>query len=621
MRDSIRDKLALPLFGGNRVLSRREALGFTLKLSILASLKWLLPSNAWSQTLKSARAERTIATDSSAIRLLIEESRIQIDGRNGTSISINGSIPGPLIRLREGSKATIAVTNHLKETTSIHWHGVLVPPDMDGVPGVSFSGIKPGETFTYKFPVIQSGTYWYHSHSGGQELMGMYGPIVIDPVSPDPFSYDREHIIVLSDWTSLDPMTLIKKLKSNAGYFNYQKRDLRDFSADLKKTGLLSTLADRLTWDKMRMDPTDFSDVTGSTYSFLMNGLGPDGNWTGIFREGERIRLRFICAAAMTLFNVRIPGLKFTVVQADGQNIQPVLVEEFRIAPGETYDIIVKIVDDSPRAIFAETVDRSGYAMGTLSTILGVRAAVPERRKRVVRTMADMGMAMSAMKSSDSNMESMPKASGVQGMDDMPMPKEAPQVSSILKIKSSIPGSTPVPHGPDHHGPGNSVVPMETKSRLHEPGIGLGNDGRRVLVYTDLRGIIPSEDQRVPGRELELHLTGNMERYIWSIDGKKFSEAPMPILFKNGERLRMTLVNDTMMEHPMHLHGMWMYLENGSGEFLPRKHTVVVKPAERVSVLIAPDTNGSWAFHCHLLLHMEMGMFRVVQVSSEKVAG
>ncbi len=561
-------------------VTRRDFFGDTWDLALLAGLTHLLPNYALGEVNKSKQSN-----GNNIIDLIIERTPFVVNGKTGSAVTINGTVPGPLLRFREGEDAVIRVTNKLQEATSIHWHGILVPPEMDGVPGVSFFGIKPGETFTYRFPVKQNGTYWYHSHSGGQELEGMYGPIIIDPAKSDPVIYDREFVVVLSDWSFTDPMTVIGKLKKQSAYFNYQKRTAGDFIQDVKAQGFLNTFSERMQWQKMRMDPTDISDVTGATYHYLMNGISGEGNWTGLFRKGERIRLRFIDAGAMTIFDVRIPGLKMTVIQADGQNIQPVLVDELRIGNGETYDVIIEPKNDGPYAIFAETIDRSGFAVGTLATKAGVKASIPERRKRPIRSMDDMGMSMANMSEhADMNMTNM---------------------------KSGI------AHGPDTHGPGNSAVPMETKSRLHEPGTGLENSSGRVLVYTDLKAIKPFEDQRTPTRDIELHLTGNMERYMWSIDGKKYSEASEPIPFHFGERLRLTFVNDTMMEHPMHLHGMWMYLENGAGSFLPRKHTVIVKPAERLSVVISADALGDWALHCHMLIHMELGMFRVVRVAKK----
>jgi CopA family copper-resistance protein len=472
---------------------------------------------------------------------------------------------------------------------------------MDGVPGVSFPGIRPDETFTYRFRVRQNGTYWYHSHSGLQEQTGVYGPIVIDPADAGPHAADREHVVVLSDWTFENPHRVIDKLRKEAGYFNFQRYSL--FGRNPARQEPMS-YADRRAWARMRMDPTDLADVTGYTYTYLMNGLAPAGNWTGLFRPGERVRLRFINAGAGTFFDVRIPGLKMTVVQADGQNIQPVTVDEFRIAIAETYDVIVQPTDDQAYTLFAEALDRSGYARGTLAPREGLAAPVPRQRPRPARTMADMGMAhdMAGMKAGDT-----PDAEGHEGHD---MAGEEP--GAKLAAAGAIPAARP--HGPDRHGRGNSMVPMETRSRLAEPGVGLGGDGRRVLVYTDLKGLAATYDRRAPGRELELHLTGNMERYLWSFDGRAFSQAPEPIPFVLGERLRLTFINDTMMEHPIHLHGMWMELESGDGESLPKKHTIVVKPAERLSALVTADAPGQWVMHCHILPHMEMGMFRVVEV-------
>ncbi|OQW47478.1 MAG: copper resistance protein CopA [Proteobacteria bacterium SG_bin7] len=550
----------------NQPTTRREFLATTSAAGFYAAFSHLIPSYAW--------AEAAASTQTHSLSIARED--FVVNGQTGSAVTVNGSVPGPLLRFREGDEAVIQVTNKLQETTSIHWHGILLPPQMDGVPGVSFAGIKPEETFTYRFPVKQSGTYWYHSHSGGQELEGLYGPLIIDPRQPEPVKYDREFVVLLSDWSFMNPMTMIAKLKKQSSYFNYQKRTFSDFVSHIKANGFGPTVKDRIQWGKMRMDPTDLSDVTGATYTYLMNGFSPEANWTGVFKKGDRVRLRFIAAGAMTIFDVSIPGLKMKVFQADGQYIQPVEVEEFRIGPGETYDVIVELKDDKPYTVFAETLDRSGYALGTLATKPGLKGDVPQRRKRAVRTMDDMGMAM----------------------EDMP--------------GMAMGG---VKHGPDTHGPGNSAVPEETKSRLSEPGVGLENSNRPVLVYSDLQALKPYEDQRTPHREIELHLTGNMERYMWSIDGKKYSDAPAQILFRYGERLRITFVNDTMMEHPMHLHGMWMHLENGKGKLLPRKHTVIVKPAERLSVLVTADALGEWALHCHLLIHMEMGMFRVVRVA------
>jgi CopA family copper-resistance protein len=552
------------------------------------------------------------------IDLYIAESPFRIGELTGTAKTINGTIPGPLIRLQEGETVRLNVTNRLEEDTSIHWHGLILPPDMDGVPGVSFGGIQPASTFTYHYPIRQSGTYWYHSHSGLQEQSGVYGPLIIDPIEPEPFHYDQDYVVVLSDWTFESPESVYANLKKQSDYYNFQKRAAPEFFADVARMGLGAALQNYLMWDRMRMDPTDFADVTGYTYTYLMNGLAPEHNWTGLFRPGERVRLRFIAATAMTFYDVRLPGLKMTVVQADGQHVQPVVVDEFRIGPAENYDVIVQPAEDRAYTIFAETMDRSGYARGTLAPRAGMTAPLPDRRPRPLRTMADMGMPMEGMDMADMNNPA--HTAGTHDMQNIHAMHDMSDIAADEPRHSMIPGSTPVRHAPGHHGSGNQSVAEYSHQRLNEPGIGLENTGTRVLVYTDLKSLEPYPDQREPEREIELHLTGHMTRYMWSFDGKKYSEAKEPIPFRYGERLRFTFVNDTMMEHPLHLHGMWMHLENGAGAFLPRKHTVIIKPAERVSVAITADAPGRWAFHCHLLLHMEAGMFRVVEVSDEEPA-
>jgi CopA family copper-resistance protein len=603
----------------DEVISRRLLLKRAGALGLLAGLQPLLASCASHPLLSPARPRPDISTLSGElIELVISERSFAPDGQTGMAVMINGTIPGPLIRLREGQEVTLNVTNHLKEVSSIHWHGILLPSHMDGVPGVSFSGIEPGTTFTYRFPVKQSGTYWYHSHSGGQELQGMYGAMILDPIEPEPFQYDRDYVVMLSEWSGESSEVMLDNLKKFSGYYNFQKRDAQEFLADAGRWGLWPALQNYVMWDEMRMDPTDFADVTASTFTYLMNGLPSAHNWTGLFRPGERLRLRFINAAAMTFYDVRIPGLTMTVVQADGQNVQPVAVEEFRFGPAETYDVIIQPNDDQAYTIFAETMDRSGYARGTLAPRLAMEGQIPERRARPLRAMEDMGMADHgnghtghAMEKSSMNLPGDPNDHGPMHGEDM---KYAPEGHG--RDRSPILGSIPVKHGPDHHGTGNQTVAEHSQNRMHEPGRGFEQSSRRVLVYTDLKSLVPYQDHRAPEREIELHLTGHMQRYMWSFDGKKYSDAPEPIRVRYGERLRLTFVNDTMMEHPLHLHGMWMYLENGSGAYLPRKHTVIVKPAERLSVLISPDAPGPWAFHCHLLLHMEAGMFRVVKVSA-----
>ena len=592
-------------------LSRRGFLRYAAALSLTPGLDQLLPRYA--RPLWGERAPRIFPGGNTVMDLRIAETPFGFGGRHGMATTINGTLPGPLLRFREGDDVAVRVTNALKEDTSIHWHGVLVPPNMDGVPGISFAGIKPGDSFTYRFRVRQSGTYWYHSHSGLQEQTGVFGPMVIDPADADPHPCDREYVVMFSDWTFENPYRVVDKLRKEAGYFNFARNTSLDLIRPMPDRRTPMSIRERMRWGRMRMDPTDLADLTGHTYTYLVNGLPPAGNWTALFRPGERVRLRFINAGAGTYFDVRIPGLDMTVVQADGQNIRPVTVDELRLAIAETYDVIIQPRDDRAYTIFAEAMDRSGYARGTLAPREGLVAPIPARRPRPVRAMADMGMAHGAMEMPGMKGPSMP---GMELRDTTATPEHemaGMEHGTMLAPAGSIPA--PAPHGPGKHGRGNSMVPMETRSRLGEPGIGLGGDGRRVLLYSDLEAPRPAYEQKMPEREIELHLTGNMERYLWSFDGKAFSDAKEPIHVRHGERLRLTFVNDTMMEHPLHLHGLWMELENGHNGVLARKHTVNVKPAERLSVLVTADTPGRWALHCHILTHMDMGMFRVVEVS------
>lgn len=620
-------------------ISRRSFLETTGALGAVAALQRITPAFARSSggmLRESTRPNGFLGED--ALALMIQETSIAIGSRRASATTINGTLPGPLLRFREGSEALLQVKNRLAEDTSLHWHGVLVPNDMDGVPGVNFGGIRSGETFTYRFPLRQYGTYWYHSHSGLQEQTGVYGPLIIDPMEPEPFAYDREFVIMLSDWSFESPYTILDKLKKQSDYYNSQRRTLGDFFRDVQTRGLRAALQDRQMWGKMRMSPVDISDIMAPTYKYLLNGQPPEQNWTAVFREGERVRLRFINAGAGSNFDVRIPGLELTVVHVSGQHVQPVKTDEFRIAIAETYDVIVQPKANTAYTIFAESVDRSGYARGTLAPQLGMSATIPKRRPRPVLTMNDMGMAMDmpGMNMGAGSMPGMdmkgPAASSQatttrdttgHKMSGMTMPgqntaRAVPNESAAMRAPGTIP--EPVMHGPDKHRPGNAAVPMVTKSRLNDPGPGLGNDGWRVLVYTDLRSFTRLPEAAVPpAREIEFHLTGNMERFMWSIDGLKYSEAPAHIPILRGECTRITIVNDTMMAHPMHLHGMWMHLENGNGADIPRVHTINVKPAERLSVLVNPDALGPWAFHCHVLLHMELGMFRVIHVAENSL--
>ena len=559
------------------------------------------------------------ATDPGGIDLYLERQDLLIGGRLGRAIAINGSIPGPVIRMQEGKEALIRVHNRLDESTSIHWHGILLPFDMDGVPGISFPGIPAGETFTYRYPIRQNGTYWYHSHTGLQEQLGHYGQLIVEPAEPDPVGYDMEHTVVLSDWTFEDPHRVLRKLKTMEGYYNFQRPTLANIGEQMKATGMSlgEVLEKRLAWDRMRMDPTDIADVTGATYTYLMNGKAAHENPTFIAKPGQRVRLRIVNASTMTFYDIRIPGLPMTVVQADGQNIKPVETDEFRIAVAETYDVIVTLPDARAYTLFAETMDRSGYARGTLAPRPGMSAAVPEQRRRPMLTMADMGMM-------HGDMEGMAGADGMNGMNGMDaedhagMEHDMPQHASGDGHGTELPTSNLVQrikHGPDQHGPASITMAQTAYRRLDYPGAGLGDDDWRVLTYSQLRALEEPYDRRPPTRQFDLHLTGNMHKYIWGFDGKKWSQSDM-IRLQYGERVRINMINDTMMSHPIHLHGMWMDLYAGAENYgdNPRKHTVIVQPAELLTVDISVDAPGQWAFHCHLLYHMEAGMFRTVAV-------
>jgi len=590
----------------NNHISRRTFLRYAGSLAAFGGASMILPSYA----LAGFNGRQVVSPQGpdNIIDLTVGHVPMKIGNKKGKAIGLNGTVPGPLVRMKEGQDVLIRVKNELDEDTSIHWHGILPPFQMDGVPGVSFDGIKPGTTFEYRYTLNQSGTYWYHSHSRLQEQLGHYGPLIVDPADEDPVEYDREYPVVLSDWTFESPYEVLNNLKKMEGYYNYQRRDMDEFMSDVKKRGFGNAAKDYLAFGRMRMSATDITDVTGATYTYLMNGHGPGSNWNALFKQGEKVRLRFINAGASSFFDIRIPGLKMTVVQADGQNIQPVSVEEFRIGIAETYDVIVEPEEEKAYTIFAESFDRSGYARGTLAPREGMSAPIPEQRPRPDRTMKDMGMNMAAMDMGGMDME----GNDMKGMDHGNHDGMKMGDKGGMKMKSD-----PVKHGPNHHGPGAAAVAEYQYDRMDDPGIGLGDDGRKVLLYSDLKKLTPNIDTRPPEREVELHLTGNMERYMWSFDGKEFHEVDAPIEFKHNERLRLTLVNDTMMEHPIHLHGMWMELENGNGEYNPRKHTFLVQPAQRISALITPRDKGRWAFHCHILYHMEMGMFRVVEVADE----
>ncbi|CRL47729.1 copper resistance system multicopper oxidase [Pseudomonas sp. URMO17WK12:I11] len=518
--------------------------------------------------------------------LLIGETPVNITGSPRTAMTINGGIPGPLLRWREGDTVTLRVRNQLKDDTSIHWHGILLPANMDGVPGLSFHGIEPGGMYVYQFKVRQNGTYWYHSHSGLQEQSGVYGPLVIDAKEPEPFQYDRDYVVMLTDWSDEDAADLMKTLKKQSDYYNYNKLTVGDFIHDVGEKGWGETVADRKMWAEMKMNPTDLADVSGATYTFLMNGQAPDRNWTGVFRPGEKLRLRFINGSAMTYFDVRIPGLKMTVVAADGLHVKPVSVDEFRIAVAETFDVIVEPTQEA-YTLFAQSMDRTGYARGTLTSKAGLSAPIPALDPRPRVTMDDMGMG---------------------GMDHGSMGDMAGMDHGGM----AMPGMQSHPDT-EKDNPLVDMQAMTTSPKLDDPGLGLRNNGRRVLTYSDLRSTFEDPDGREPGRTLELHLTGHMEKFAWSFNGVKFSDAE-PLRLKYGERVRVVLVNDTMMTHPIHLHGMWSDLEDENGQFMVRKHTIDMPPGSRRSYRVTADALGRWAYHCHLLYHMEMGMFREVRV-------
>lgn len=608
--------------------------------------------------------------------LFIGETPVNITGSPRTAMTINGSLPGPLLRWREGETVTLRVKNRLDQDTSIHWHGIILPANMDGVPGLSFHGIAPDGIYEYKFKVHQNGTYWYHSHSGLQEQAGVYGPIVIDSKEPEPFQYNRDYVVMLTDWTDEDPGRVMAKLKKQSDYYNHHKRTVGDFIDDVSKQGWSAAVADRKMWAEMKMNPTDLADVSGDTYTYLMNGQAPNGNWTGIFKPGEKLRLRFINGSAMSYFDVRIPGLKMTVVAADGQYVQPVSVDEFRIAVAETYDVIVEPATEEAYTIFAQSMDRTGYARGTLAVREGLKAPVPAIDPRPLLTMDDMGMGgmagmdhgsmagmgggdmkqgdMSGMAGMDhSKMQGMDQGdmTGMTGMGSGDMTNMAGMDHSKMagmdkgdmsnmagmdhsKMAGMDKGDMSDMAGMDHSqmagmgGMGgemqshpasetnNPLVDMQAMNptpKLNDPGIGLRNNGRRVLSYSDLKSTFQDPDGREPNRTIELHLTGHMEKFSWSFNGIKFSDAE-PLRLKYGERLRITLVNDTMMTHPIHLHGMWSDLEDENGKFMVRKHTIDMPPGTKRSYRVTADALGRWAYHCHLLFHMEMGMFREVRV-------
>ena len=654
--------------------SRRR---FVLGASSLVALSTLpLSGQVFADTPRPTNGPQTLTGNQ--FDLSIGFQKVNFTGKQRIATTVNQSLPAPVLRWKEGERVTLRVTNTLDHDSSIHWHGMILPSEMDGVPGMSFDGIKPGETFVYEFDVQQSGTYWYHSHSGFQEQTGLMGAIVIDPKDPDPVAYDRDMVVLLSDWTDTAPEKVYGTLKKMSHYYNFRERTVGDLVRDLKTKGLSATWKERAMWNQMRMSETDISDVTGYTYTYLMNGVTPDHGWLGVCKPGEKVRLRFINGAAMSIFDVRIPGLKMTVVAADGQNIQPVTVDEFRIGVAETYDVIVEPATDSAYTIFAQSNDRTGYARGTLTTDIALRAVLPAMDPAPTLGHREMGMDMSGMDHSGHDMGGMNQDGGdmsaMKGMDhsshDMKaMDHSGHDMSGGMKAMDHSQHSMPAMEGMNHSahdmktmdygshdmsamkmdhsehngktrlakaGFGSNFDPLAKinhadtefgphvdsrseapQSGLTDPGIGLRDHmklyGRRVLTYADIRGLHPTHDKREPSREIELHLTGNMRRYMWSINGLNFADAK-PLELSFGERVRIILINDTMMTHPIHLHGMWSELETGDPEYIPRKHTIIVQPGSRISYLVTADAKGRWAYHCHLLYHMP-GMMREVRVA------
>ena len=617
-------------------LDRRSLLRGAVMLGGGAALAAYFP--AWAQPVSSGLTTPLPTVSGTDITLRIARQTMMIDGRASKAIGINGTVPAPLIRLREGQVVRLNVINELDVDTSLHWHGLLVPPQFDGVPGISFPGIKPRSSYLYEFPVKQNGTYWYHSHSGMQEQLGLYGPIVIDPAGADPVQADREHVIVLSDHSQLSPEAIFRAMKVNPGHFNHQRQTLGGLLA-----GRDQTAKERLMWGRMRMDPADISDATGAAYTYLVNGHGPMDNWTALFTPGQRVRLRVINASSMTTFNVRIPGLRLTVVQADGQNVTPVTVDEFQIGVAETYDAIVTPLEDQAYTLVGEAIDRSGMARATLAPRAGMTAEVPRLRDRPLATMKDMGMdmgemsGMGAKRGVDSSAEQ--NASAKLATAGAAMPAPAPVAALHDMDRSSMPGMdhsgmagmdmSGGGHAMDmgamnmrdfsvapgvKQGPGVQTISAMPVDRTGEPGQGLADVGHKVLVYRDLMALDRNPDVRAPSRSLDIHLTGNMERFMWSFDGVKMSDTMEPFAFTEGERVRVNLINDTMMGHPVHIHGHFFELVTGHGDHAPRKHTVMVQPGSKVTWDFTADAVGDWAFHCHMLYHMMAGMMRTVSV-------
>ncbi|MGK9145322.1 copper resistance system multicopper oxidase [Xanthomonas euvesicatoria] len=561
-------------------------------------------SGLWRYDARAAAQATTPVLRGSSQSLQIGRLPVNFTGHTRSAITVNQSLPAPTLRWREGDTVGVRVRNALTDQpTSVHWHGLLLPANMDGVPGMSFDGIAPGQEYHYRFALRQSGTYWYHSHSMFQEQSGLYGAIVIDPLTPPPYRHDREHVVLLSDWTDLDPAALFRRLKQMPSHDNYAQRTVGDFLRNARDDGLRATLADRGMWGRMRMTPTDLSDVNANTYTYLLNGVAPAGNWTGLFKPGEKVLLRFINGSSMTYFDIRIPGLRMTVVAADGQYVHPVSVDELRIAAAETFDVIVEPLGQDAFTLFAQDMGRTGFACGTLAVQHGLQAPIPALDRRAILTMQDMGHG-------DGMHHALPAMHGAPGM-------LAAHGTHTMHSHDDAQAHDKAPHHPASE-TGNPLIDMRsnaTAPRLDDPGVGLRDNGRRVLCYADLHSVFEDPDGREPGRDIELHLTGHMEKFAWSFDGIAFASA-QPLRLQYGERLRIVLVNDTMMQHPIHLHGMWSDLEDAHGNFQVRKHTIDMPPGTRRTYRVRADVLGRWAYHCHLLYHMEAGMMREVRVEA-----
>ncbi|MBV6800975.1 copper resistance system multicopper oxidase [Xanthomonas campestris pv. lawsoniae] len=561
-------------------------------------------SGLWRYDARAAAQATTPVLRGSSQSLQIGRLPVNFTGHTRSAITVNQSLPAPTLRWREGDTVGVRVRNALTDQpTSVHWHGLLLPANMDGVPGMSFDGIAPGQEYHYRFTLRQSGTYWYHSHSMFQEQAGLYGAIVIDPLTPPPYRHDREHVVLLSDWTDLDPAALFRRLKQMPSHDNYAQRTVVDFLRDARDDGLRATLADRGMWGRMRMTPTDLSDVNANTYTYLLNGVAPAGNWTGLFKPGEKVLLRFINGSSMTYFDIRIPGLRMTVVAADGQYVHPVSVDELRIAAAETFDVIVEPLGQDAFTLFAQDMGRTGFACGTLAVQHGLQAPIPALDRRAILTMQDMGHG-------DGTHHALPAMHGAPGM-------LAAHGTHTMHSHDDAQAHDKAPHHPASE-TGNPLIDMRsnaTAPRLDDPGVGLRDNGRRVLCYADLHSVFEDPDGREPARDIELHLTGHMEKFAWSFDGIAFASA-QPLRLQYGERLRIVLVNDTMMQHPIHLHGMWSDLEDAHGNFQVRKHTIDMPPGTRRTYRVRADALGRWAYHCHLLYHMEAGMMREVRVEA-----